>query len=276
MNAMDRLAELGEALSPVDVPEDRLRARIAAGRITPVATQTGWVRPTLVAVAAAVAAVIAGAILVGSPPGGGLARSTDIAVNAQPAAFTLSVNADGSVTFTAHDVVDAVAATQALNDAGITGRVINDTPESSANCPTKNGDIKPEDLYPDDHMSRGFRDSDTVTVRTSDYPPGGGLLLIVMDHDELVARKRPPLPVVLGILAFDDAAKIPTCLDGRDQCSGCGWPRTRPPASRDQRQNASSGRSIRSSGVPSMIFRSEVSRGSTSLAKNRAAATLPW
>lgn len=217
MNEMNQLAELGEALSPVDVPEDRVRAKMAAGKITPIAARVGWVRPALVA--AAVTAVTAGALLVGGiggTPGGGLTTSTDVSVDAQPAAFTVSVNADGSVTFTAHDVVDAVAATQALNNAGITGRVINDTPESRDSCPTKNADIKPEDLYPDDHMGRGFRDSDTVTVRTSDYPPGGGLLLVVLDHDELRARGRPPLPVVLGILAFDDSTKIPTCLDGRD------------------------------------------------------------
>jgi hypothetical protein len=44
------------------------------------------------------------------------------------ASFTLVRNADGSITFTALQLVDTAAATQALNGAGITGRVLTGDP----------------------------------------------------------------------------------------------------------------------------------------------------
>ncbi|HEX2771429.1 MAG TPA: hypothetical protein VHN18_03240, partial [Micromonosporaceae bacterium] len=120
---------------------------------------------------------------------------------------------------TAHDVVDTVVATQALNGAGITGRVIND---QTAGCPTKSDDIAPADLYPDNTISRGLGASDTVTLRSSDYPTGGGLLVVVTSRGEAPDPSRPVPPdrVSVAIFAFDDAGKIPTCVDFADPGTG--------------------------------------------------------
>ncbi|HEU4422394.1 MAG TPA: hypothetical protein VFR67_07615 [Pilimelia sp.] len=225
---MDRLAELKGALYPTDGPSDELRARalasFAGGGAAPRSARRRWVGPALGATAVAV--VAAGAVLLMSDPGGtrdsgngGDGRDGPVAgpVAVQPAAFAVRVNADGSVTFTAHDVIDIAAATRALNDAGIAGRVINDI---TAGCPTKADDIAPQDLYPDNTLSRGLGTSDTVTFRSSDYPAGGGLLVVVTSRGEDTGRPVPPDPVSVAIFAFDNAGKIPTCVDFADPGTG--------------------------------------------------------
>ena len=156
-------------------------------------------------VAAGIAVVAAGAFLLTAP--GDVTDAGDGGpVAVQPAAFTLHVNTDGSVTFTAHDVIDTTAATVALNGAGISGRVIND---QTAGCPTKSDDIQPGDLYPDNTLSRGPGTNDTVTLRSSDYPVGGGLLVVVTSRGGESGRAVPPDPVSVAIFAFDDAGKVP-------------------------------------------------------------------
>ena len=156
MNEMDRLADLKVALYPTDGPSEELRARalasVAGGAVPRSALPTSrrWVRPALVA--AGVAVVAAGAVLLDGALGtSDVGDGEPFAV--QPAAFTLQVNADGSVTFAAHDVIDTVAATQALNGAGIAGRVINDI---TPGCATKSDDIEPGDLYPDNTSPAGW------------------------------------------------------------------------------------------------------------------------
>jgi hypothetical protein len=221
MDEMDRLADLKGALYPTDGPSDELRARALAsmaGGAAPRSARRRWVAPALVA---GIAVVAVGAVLLGSRGGtpgagdGGAAAEGPVAV--QPAAFAVHVNADGSVTFTANDVVDTVAATQALNEAGIAGRVIND---QTAGCTTKSDDIRPADLYPDNTISRGLGSDDSVTLRTSDYPANGGLLVVVTSRGESTGRPVPPDPVSVAIFAFDDAAKIPKCVDFADAGTG--------------------------------------------------------
>ncbi len=221
MDEMDRLADLKGALYPTDGPSDELRARALAPAASTGATQRSarrrFIGPALVA--AGVAVVAAGTVLLGGP--GGMRDAGDDGttgrVAVQPAAFAVHLNADGSVTFTAHDAVDTTAATQALNEAGIAGRIINDY---TAGCPTKSNDLSPADLYPDNTISRGLGTNDTVTFRSSDYPTGGGLLIVVTSRGEASDRPVPPDPVSVAIFAFDDAGKIPTCVDFMDPGTG--------------------------------------------------------
>jgi hypothetical protein len=216
MDEMERLAELKVALYPTEGPSDELRVRALAA-----AAHTGgtmppprrrWAGPALVAAGVAVLAV--GAYLLGGPAGVRDGEDgTTGAVAVQPAAFAVHLNANGSVTFTAHDVINTTAATQALNEVGIAGRVINDI---TPGCPTKANDIAPTDLYPDNTIGRGLGSSDTVTFRSSDYPAGGGLLIVVTSRGEASNRPLPPDPVAVAIFAFDDAGTIPTCVDFAD------------------------------------------------------------
>src|SRR5262245_21252118 len=159
MDEMEKLADLRRVLYPVQGPSEQLRAR-ALARVEP---RPRWRAPVLVG---AGAAAIAAGVIALAPPGGQRAAIP------QPAAFAVQVNPDGSLAFTAHDVVDTAAATQALNQAGIAGRVINDI---TPGCSTKSDDIQPADLFPDGTVSRGLGSQETVTLRTSDYPAGGGL-----------------------------------------------------------------------------------------------------
>jgi hypothetical protein len=222
MDEMNRLADFKVALYPTDGPSDQLRARAlagVAGAAAPRSARRRWVAPTVVA--AGVAVLAAGAVALGGPTGTPHARdagaTTAGPVVLQPAAFGVHVNADGSVTFTAHDVVDTAAATQALNDAGIAGRVIND---HTPGCPTKSDDIAPTDLHPDNTISRGLGASDTVTLRSTDYPAGGGLLVVVTADGKGSGRPVPPDPVSVAIFAFDRASRIPACVDFADPGTG--------------------------------------------------------
>jgi len=135
---------------------------------------------------------------------------------ARTAAYSMVRNVDGSITFTVNDMFDPAAATTALNNAGITGRVVK--LDGDPGCTTTSGDINPTDTYPDDTNTRAFGKSgeSTATFRSSDYPAGGGLLLVLIDLDLPPQPGRPvidPGPPTVFIVAFDDAAKIPTCLD---------------------------------------------------------------
>jgi hypothetical protein len=234
MNEMDRLADLKNALYPAEGPGEELRARVltsltAQDAVSPRPARRGV--PVLVAGAAAI--VVVGAVLqsgMGDPGGtrGTGDRGTGTAT-VRPVAFTVHVNVDGSVTFTANDVIDTAAATRALNRAGIAGRVINDI---TPGCTTKGSDLMPTDLHPDNTIRRGLGTSSTVTLRSSDYPAGGGLLVVVTSHgasprgqdgrDEGARKDVPPDPVSVAVFAFDTAGKIPTCVDFRDPGSSSG------------------------------------------------------
>ena len=210
MDEMDRLADLKRALHPTDGPTERLRARALAADDNVVRptewTRAGWARGGLVAAFVAALAVGALVLAAGTTGPGGTADSVQV----RPAGFALHVNADGSVTFTAEEVVDVAAATEALNDAGISGRVVR---EFTAGCGTTQYDLQPADLYPDESLRRGFEADNTVTVRTSDYPPGGGLLLIVGVETNGGRPSLPARTVQIIILAFDNATDVPTCLN---------------------------------------------------------------
>jgi hypothetical protein len=173
-----------------------------------------------VAAALVVASVVNGAILsrrsTVTPPG-------EAAV--QPASFTLVRNADGSVTFTVHDLLDLTGATAALNDAGIVGRVVTNTED----CTTGPNavPVNPNDLYPPDtlhHLGNrgGISGTDTVTVSTADYPAGGGLLISVGGD----MRQDNELHLVVTYLAYVDATKIPECVNWVDPGTGQfpAWP----------------------------------------------------
>lgn len=196
VDEMTRLAELGDALSPDEIPMDRLRARA----MTATRPRRRWVRPVAVATAvasAAVASAAAAVMLAGpvSPPEGPRGDSSP----ARPAAYEVTRNADGTVTFTVHQLTDMKGATEALNAAGIAGRVV----VSAKGCPT---DLNPEDLTV--IMYRGERAAeDTIRVSSSMYPPGGGILIMVAANPY-----RPDKPNVLHA-SYIDANKIPNCVD---------------------------------------------------------------
>ena len=195
-----------------------LETVIAAGRSR--RRRTMAVRTSIASLA--VAALGAGALVfngIGEQPvsGGGGGPGPQAQVQFRNAGFTLARNADGSITFTINDVVDTAAATAALNNAGITGRVVE--LDADPNCPTTSGDIDPTDTYPDDHNGRAFGNGpSTATFRSSDYPAGGGLFLVVIDIRHEGRGDRPavdvdPDPPTVFVLAFDDASKIPTCIN---------------------------------------------------------------
>ena len=203
MDEMERLEDLKDALSPTGGPSVGLRDRTLASLAGPTPSRRPWTA-ALVAAAALAAAALGASALLGEPGGtGGAGTSPPL----QPAAFTVGVNADGSVTFAAHDIVDPSSATSALNNAGIAGRVIND---QTPGCTTGSADIAPADLYPDDTISRGLGTSDTVTLRSSDYPAGGGLMIVITSRGEDTGRAGiAPDPVSVAIFAFDDAGRDP-------------------------------------------------------------------
>jgi hypothetical protein len=203
MDEMDSLTDLKTALRPADGPSDGLRARALAGitgEASHPSTRRRWIVPALGATGVA---ALASSLLLGGPT--------------TTAAFAVQANPDGSVTFTAHDTVDPTAATRALNQAGISGRVINDI---TPGCPTRADDITLTDLYTDNTIGRGLGTSDSVTLRSTDYPAAGGLLIVVTSHGEDSGRPVPPDPASVAIFAFDDATKIPTCVDFADPGTG--------------------------------------------------------
>src|SRR5262245_30698159 len=116
MDEMKTLTELGADLRPEHGPSSQLQAR--ALRFAPSTGRRSW-RPVL-AVAAAVTLLAVGAAIAvnglgGLRAGGGTAQARSVQVDqvppkvieTKPAAFTVRMNPDGSVTFTATDLVDA-------------------------------------------------------------------------------------------------------------------------------------------------------------------------
>lgn len=205
VDEMEQLADLGADLYPRQGPSTRLRTRALAAP----APRPAWVRPVLVASGIAVLAVGMG--VVASTTGGEAPRPPG-ATQVNLAAFTVQRNGDGSVTLTIRELVDTQAATRALNNAGIAGRVVNVvTGEDSQTPPCDAGPINVADLYGRHAplVLDGHGGGASITLRSSDYSPGGGLLLAV----RVVDRKADGRTVVaLMAAAFKDAAKIPGCV----------------------------------------------------------------
>jgi len=213
MDEMRTLTELGADLHPEHGPSAQLRAR--ALRIAPQTGRRSW-RPVL-AVAATVTILAVGTAIVvngfdGPRADGGTAHAGSVRgkapatiVETKPVAFTVRTNADGSVTFTATDLVDAAAATQALNAAGVAGRVIN-VPDESCPIDTLNrADHADGPYWPDKAaVGQGQDLSPSVTMRSTSYPPGGGLLLLVQAFDQT--------GVGVVSIPYTDVDDIPTCL----------------------------------------------------------------
>jgi hypothetical protein len=219
MGEMERLTDLGVALGPRRQPDERLRTRVlaevAAGTGPQAPRPRWWGRPALIA--AAVLTVVGGGLLLGGrlagpgpvSPGDGASP-----VPVRPVAFRVQANADGSVAFTAHDLVDTAAATRALNDAGIAGKVLNNDP----GCTSR---MDPADFYPADTLRGKYPNvggGATVTVRASDYPAGGGVLVVVGPPAR--PKSETGEAVGLGVWAYATVNRIPACVNLVDPGTG--------------------------------------------------------
>jgi hypothetical protein len=130
--------------------------------------------------------------------------------------FTLRLNGDGSVEFTATDLVDPAAATTALNNAGIAGRVVV---HRDACAPVNWNDVAVVQPFPRSTATPpaplGITGDRTVTLRSSNYPPGGGLLVVI------VVRHYPEGTWAhVSWLGYSDVNKIPTCVQLYDPGTG--------------------------------------------------------
>jgi hypothetical protein len=171
-------------------------------------------RPALIG--ASLTALVAGAIYLGIPSasptpalhgGGPQAINTGpVKVQVRPAAFTLTKNGDGTVTFTAHDLVDTDAATKALNDAGIAGRVLNAQTQS---CSGTAGDNDRAGALLEADRANG---NNAVTFSSSHVPTGGGLLIVVNPNIGDLNTSKSLHVWVIAVL-YGHADKIPTCVD---------------------------------------------------------------
>lgn len=231
MDEIDSLADLGVALRPTGAPASQLRERLGADLAAGVGTGVGTVRPVAARrrrlrlavlaapVAAAVAAVLATSIAIANRPAAGHApspaagakpgaASVGTTVRTVPAAFTVVANTDGSVTFTARDFVDADQATKALRRAGLTGRVVNQ--QDPNGCQARSGTFTLDDLYPAGSFK--IRYGNSVTMRSTDYPRGGGLFVAVLAQSAGRAQAGAA-KVRVEILAFKRADRIPPCVD---------------------------------------------------------------
>jgi len=205
----------------------RTAAPRAAGATRMVAARPRWLAPSLATTAVAALALGAAALLPtsngttpGHQPGRAATGQAATPFEVRHASFTLVRNADGSITFTSLQLVDTAAATQALNGAGITGRVLTNDPSCTAG-PGGHGQIDPAHLYPADTLRdkhTGLDASDTVTFRSSDYPQGGGLLLAVGQHTWKGTEASTEYAV--GVFAYADADNIPTCINFTDPGTG--------------------------------------------------------
>jgi len=228
MDEMTKLDDLGVALHPRRAPSEKLRDRVLTATAPRSArpVRSRWLVPSLAT--AAVTAVAIGVVAL-LPDSGGTTARTDQAggragqgaatFEVRHASFTLVRSADGSVTFTALQLVDTDAATQALNAAGIAGRALNEDPACTAG-PGGHGQIEPADLYPPDTLHSkltGLAADDTVTFRSSDYPEGGGLLLAVGTE---TGKGATTTKYAAGVFAYADANKIPTCINFTDPGTG--------------------------------------------------------
>ena len=174
---------------------------------------SGWKH--LLFTAATLATLAAGAVLLATPStapisaprnGAGQAVNTEpSASNLQPAAFTMTRNGDGSVTFTVYDLFDTDAATKALNDAGIVGRILN---ADTQRCGGSSDGGKPSGLTA--VLQAGIKAK--ITVRSSDYPAGGGILLVVKAGNVNPATGKAQ-DIYLVHSVYDRSEKIPTCVD---------------------------------------------------------------
>jgi hypothetical protein len=227
-----KLTELDAARPTVDASPARRRMQRRLAVRVPVFAAAVIVSAVLVSAVLATAVLATAVLGIGAGgrtgPSGTDSVTTGSAVATVPVSFTVVKNADGTVTFTVHDLLDLSGATQALNDAGIVGRVVT----SIADC--TNGPnvvpINPADLYPPDTTHRlskadGMTGGDSVTLRSSDYPPGGGLLVYV-DGGYPRFRNPPTLRLFVGYLAYRDANKIPPCVNFVDPGTGQvpAWP----------------------------------------------------
>ncbi|HZM77320.1 MAG TPA: hypothetical protein VFC19_16425 [Candidatus Limnocylindrales bacterium] len=233
----EQLAQLLPAPAERDLPESRhhvlreylmneIHHQTVAQRTTRmVAVRPRWLAPWL---ATAAAALSLGALALlpakdGTTPGHQPDAATGQAATpyeVRHASFTLVRNADDSITFTALQLVDAAAATQALNGAGIAGRVLTNDLSCTAG-PGGHGQIDPANLYPADTLREkhtGLDASDTVTFRSSDYPQGGGLLLAVGQPTGTGTKASTGYAV--GVFAYADADNIPTCINFIDPGTG--------------------------------------------------------
>ncbi|HEX6683265.1 MAG TPA: hypothetical protein VF062_10735 [Candidatus Limnocylindrales bacterium] len=216
MDEMKTLTELGADLYPEHGPSPQLQNR-ALG-VAPRTGRRSW-RP-LLAVAATVTVIATGTAIVvsdldgpnagsGAHVGGVRAGNAPVeVVETKPAAFTVRTNADGSVTFAVTDLVDVAAATQALNAAGVAGRVVNIPNES---CPVDKPNVN--DLALDSHepnkagLGNGPGLDESVTVTSTAYPSGGGLLVIVQ-----IVQVNGQMGAGLVAYPYKDVDNIPTCL----------------------------------------------------------------
>jgi hypothetical protein len=51
-----------------------------------------------------------------------------------------------------------------------------------------------------------------VTFRSTDYPPGGGLFIVVLKVAPKPVPNAPLVEALVLVYSFDDAARIPSCL----------------------------------------------------------------
>lgn len=167
-------------------------------------------RLRLALIGTTMAALAAGAIFLATPSTTPTAAHRDSAgqaintkpnePNLRPAAFTITKNGNGSVTFTAHDLVDTDAATKALNDAGIAGRVVN---ASTQACSTTAIGSNANGALLALAKRKG---TNTVTFTSSSYPAGGGMLLVVNPN---ITNTWISEHVWLMALVYDNSKKIP-------------------------------------------------------------------
>ncbi|MBO0870792.1 MAG: hypothetical protein J2P15_19730 [Micromonosporaceae bacterium] len=137
--------------------------------------------------------------------------------------YILEVNADRSVDFTASDLVDPAAATAALNHAGIAGQVAvnrDACPTAPASWdlidPAYDARLNPRPSPSAKQPPILMTGSETVTLHSSDYPAGGGLLvtIIIRHHDGV-------LGVNVNLLPYKDVHQVPsTCVARADRGTG--------------------------------------------------------
>lgn len=180
---------------------------------------SGLVVTTVAAIAAfsAVAAVLAlTAVHPSRAPTAHGRTDTRTTVEIRQIGFTLRINSDGSVKFSANDLVDPAAATAALNNAGIAGRVVV---HRDACAPVNWNDVAVIPPFPRPTATPidrpGIMGDETVNLRSSDYPQGGGLLVVI------VVRQYPAGTWAhVSWLGYSDVNKIPTCVQLHDPGTG--------------------------------------------------------
>jgi hypothetical protein len=217
MDEMKTLTELGADLHPEHGPSAQLQARALS--LAPPARRRSW-RPLLAVAAtmtvlAAGTAIVAGGLATPKTDGGAQLGSVQVekapaeVVEPKPANFTVRRNVDGTITFTVTDLVDAAAATQALNTAGVAGRVVN-VPDGGCSIDRPKTEDMALDTHSPDKASlgrTGFGWSESVTASSASYPTGGGLLVIVQLFNE---GGQTTAGVV--VYPYTDVDNIPTCL----------------------------------------------------------------